>query len=418
MKHSEDRGELFASLSAAQGQMKPAAMSKVNPAFRSRYADLNDVWEAMRGPFHAHGLSVVQVVETDGQEWRITTILAHKSGQFIQSEIQWQPVLPQGRSAAQAVAGDITYYRRYALAALAGVTADEDVDGNQAEPAQAAPRAAAQQGRPPQQQAPRPRQDAAPPRQAAAPPPTPPAPQPPPAVNVAPSAPVEAEEASLQVYAPPTPEEAARAATPPPPIRQTIPDDAPGAPIKRDVTGPPPQASNAAKPTALLFAVLAEYGMLTERTPEGKEARRALAALALGREVPSLSTLTEEDVQTIKTYIEEHPAALLPTPPPAEADVDPFAAMPTDDPEWNYNQGLDAIMALAQQHGFPPPDPRVNGGGRAWKAVLTTVRAKLKENGEDDASVDRWVPLNEPNSQRTQEAYGVIYNVMSEVWGS
>lgn len=127
MAQSENINELMTALSKAQGKMKPAVFNKINPHFKSKYADLASIWDAIRIPFSENGLSVIQTVESkEGYTHVMVTTLAHASGQFIRSEM---PIMLTDTK-PQALGSALTYYRRYALSAIAGVTADEDDDGN------------------------------------------------------------------------------------------------------------------------------------------------------------------------------------------------------------------------------------------------------------------------------------------------
>lgn len=127
MAQSENINELMTALSKAQGKMKPAVFNKINPHFKSKYADLASIWDAIRVPFSENGLSVIQTVESkEGYTHVMVTTLAHASGQFIRSEM---PIMLTDTK-PQALGSALTYYRRYALSAIAGVTADEDDDGN------------------------------------------------------------------------------------------------------------------------------------------------------------------------------------------------------------------------------------------------------------------------------------------------
>lgn len=125
---SESIAELVAALAKAQGAMVAAAKSNTNPHFKSKYADLASVWDAIREPLSANGLSVLQPVTAEGAAVTVTTILAHSSGQFI-SEVL---TMTATQNTPQGVGSAITYGRRYALSALVGVAADADDDGNAA----------------------------------------------------------------------------------------------------------------------------------------------------------------------------------------------------------------------------------------------------------------------------------------------
>jgi hypothetical protein len=120
--------ELFAALSKAQSEMHGAIKNSTNPFFKSSYADLESVWEAIREPLTKNGLSVVQTTKMlpEGQLALITT-LAHSSGESIVGEY---PILANDDS-PQAIGSAITYARRYALAAIVGVHQTDD-DGNAA----------------------------------------------------------------------------------------------------------------------------------------------------------------------------------------------------------------------------------------------------------------------------------------------
>lgn len=127
MRSSESIAALAAALSKAQWEIEGAVKDKTNPAFRSRYADLGSVWDAIRGPMTKHGLSVIQMPHSDPTTFWLTTRLMHSSGEWLEGDYPLNPVKhdPQGYGSA------ITYARRYALMAVLGV-APEDDDGNAA----------------------------------------------------------------------------------------------------------------------------------------------------------------------------------------------------------------------------------------------------------------------------------------------
>lgn len=127
---SEHINELATALAKAQGSMKPASKSSLNPHFKSKYADLASVWETIREPLSANGLSVVQTLNTDptAQTTLLYTTLMHSSGQYIGSI---QALLPRDKT-PQGLAAALTYARRQSLQAIVGVAADEDDDGNEA----------------------------------------------------------------------------------------------------------------------------------------------------------------------------------------------------------------------------------------------------------------------------------------------
>ena len=129
MNKSESIAGLAAALSQAQGVMKGALKDSANPFFKSRYADLASVVEAIRAAFSANGLSYIQTVEpSDKDEVRVETMLLHSSGEWISCGIL---SLPVSKIDAQGYGSALTYARRYSLSAAVGV-APEDDDGNAA----------------------------------------------------------------------------------------------------------------------------------------------------------------------------------------------------------------------------------------------------------------------------------------------
>ena len=130
MNQSEQINELSKALCTAQSQMTFAKKDSKNPFFKSSYADLSSVWEACREPLTKNGLAVIQTFDSDHDENTVivVTTLTHSSGQWINSRLK----LPLVKKDPQGLGSAITYGRRYSLAAIVGVIADEDDDGNAA----------------------------------------------------------------------------------------------------------------------------------------------------------------------------------------------------------------------------------------------------------------------------------------------
>ena len=121
--------ELARALSSAQGQMDPAELTGYNDHRKYKYAKLSDIVETAREPLAANGLSVAQIFEEDpeGGPQVLRTILLHESGQQIESRLKLLPV-----SDYHALGSATTYSRKYALAALLNIVAQEDDDGARA----------------------------------------------------------------------------------------------------------------------------------------------------------------------------------------------------------------------------------------------------------------------------------------------
>jgi len=125
MNKSEVINELALALSLAQGEMKPAPKNKINPFFNSAYADLESVIESIKGPFLKHGLSFVQVTGYEAEKLTLTTVLMHKSGQWISGSY---PVVTQ-KNDPQSLGSAVSYAKRYSLSAVLGVATGDDDDG-------------------------------------------------------------------------------------------------------------------------------------------------------------------------------------------------------------------------------------------------------------------------------------------------
>lgn len=119
--------QVFGALAKAQGEIKNAARDSTNPHFRHKYADLAAVKEACWEALTKNGITPIQMPVNIGQNVGVVTLLGHSSGQWIESTIFVQPT----KFDAQGVGSVITYLRRYALAAMAGVAPDDD-DGEAA----------------------------------------------------------------------------------------------------------------------------------------------------------------------------------------------------------------------------------------------------------------------------------------------
>lgn len=129
MNTSEQINDLAAALAKAQAEIQNAVLNKTNPHFKSRYADLAAVREAVTPALTKHGLSVVQMTGTDDSRMVVYTRLLHSSGQWVQSAY---PIISD-TSKPQAMGSALTYARRYSLAAMCGIASEEDDDGNAAQ---------------------------------------------------------------------------------------------------------------------------------------------------------------------------------------------------------------------------------------------------------------------------------------------
>ena len=129
MNRSEQINELAAALAKAQGMMSGAKKDSQNPFYKSYYADLASITDAIQKPLAANGLSYTQqIVTNDKDECGVEMLLMHSSGQWIHYEPFFMPVTKQD---AQGFGSCATYSARYQLRAVFGVSIVDD-DANAA----------------------------------------------------------------------------------------------------------------------------------------------------------------------------------------------------------------------------------------------------------------------------------------------
>jgi hypothetical protein len=125
---SEQINELVTALAKAQAEMQNAPYNQTNPAFKSKYADLASIRDATIPSLTKHGLSLFQMTKLNGEGMFLVTRLAHSSGQWIESTYPL-PIADRPHIMGSA----ITYARRYSWAAICGIAAEADDDGNEAQ---------------------------------------------------------------------------------------------------------------------------------------------------------------------------------------------------------------------------------------------------------------------------------------------
>jgi hypothetical protein len=136
-RSSDSIGNISGALAKAQAELTNPEKSLVatirSPFPREadrtfRYAPLSSGLDIVRKSLGRHEIATIQSTEIDreGGLLRLTTILAHSSGEWISSE--W-PVCPMSDIAsAQRMGAALTYARRYALFTLVGIAGEDDLD--------------------------------------------------------------------------------------------------------------------------------------------------------------------------------------------------------------------------------------------------------------------------------------------------
>jgi hypothetical protein len=134
---SETIGAISAALAKAQAELTNpekaliATIRAANPREKDqtfRYAALSSGLDIVRKALGGHEIATVQTTAIDKEAGliRLTTTLAHSSGEWLSSE--W-PVCPISETAAPRKMGAaLTYARRYALFTLVGIAGEDDLD--------------------------------------------------------------------------------------------------------------------------------------------------------------------------------------------------------------------------------------------------------------------------------------------------
>lgn len=133
MKTSNTINNISKALLAAQKNIGAAKKGSDNPFFRSKYADLGAVLEAIKDALNSEGIVILQPHSTEliGEEivsFVETTLLHGASGEFITSKTKIN--IPEGIKSHE-YGSILTYMRRYSLQSLISLPAEDD-DGNKA----------------------------------------------------------------------------------------------------------------------------------------------------------------------------------------------------------------------------------------------------------------------------------------------
>lgn len=121
---------ISAALIKAKANFKAITKDKTNPHFKSKYASLDSVLEAVDSALGEAGLLLIQPTETRDGGTVLKTILIHaESGETLESIVS----IPTSND-PQKFGSALTYYRRFCLCSFLGIAPDEDDDGNKAVP--------------------------------------------------------------------------------------------------------------------------------------------------------------------------------------------------------------------------------------------------------------------------------------------
>jgi hypothetical protein len=144
--------EISSALVKAQKAFGPALKTSTNPAFRSKYAKLENCIDAVIDALNDNGIMLMQPTHLCEDGVIIETMFLHESGEQLSAG---KLHVPATKHDAQGYGSALSYARRYSLLAACGIAAEDD-DGEAASKPKAAPAKPAAQPASPAKAAPPP----------------------------------------------------------------------------------------------------------------------------------------------------------------------------------------------------------------------------------------------------------------------
>jgi hypothetical protein len=120
--------KLFAAMATAFPKIEGAIKDSNNPHFKTKYADLSSVVEAIKPALVEQKLFYIQMTHEQSGGVCVETIVCHESGEQMSFG---KLFVPAGKQDAQGYGSALTYARRYSLMTAFGVCPEDD-DGNAA----------------------------------------------------------------------------------------------------------------------------------------------------------------------------------------------------------------------------------------------------------------------------------------------
>lgn len=127
MLMSETTADLFSALIRARTDIQTVIKDKAG--FGYNYATLDNVINMLKEVLPKYDLGYTQFPETvDGKDG-VTTVVIHKSGEYMSARYEMDATPMKGTNITQQKGASITYTRRYSLCSVFGIPTEEDTDG-------------------------------------------------------------------------------------------------------------------------------------------------------------------------------------------------------------------------------------------------------------------------------------------------
>ena len=124
----ESKQTLISALVKAQSQMTHAAFDQTNPHFKSKFASLKSVIDAVKPALNANGIAYIQKSIPMEHGIAVETVFYGHGEELSTGAV----VMPIDKPSAHGYASATTYAKRISLSMACGIAADEDDDGNSA----------------------------------------------------------------------------------------------------------------------------------------------------------------------------------------------------------------------------------------------------------------------------------------------
>ena len=126
---AEQKNGIWQALANVQAEITPAKKDTDNMFLKNKYADLASCWVELQKILPKHNLAVTQTGEVvDGKCWLKTT-LGYCNGETISGLTPILHEVSKGLNVMQSFGSAWTYARRYGLAAICGLTSEDDDAG-------------------------------------------------------------------------------------------------------------------------------------------------------------------------------------------------------------------------------------------------------------------------------------------------
>ena len=128
MQTSQEVTNIFKAICECKKDFVP--LQKNKQGYGYKYVTLDVVIEMLNSVLPKHGLGFVQFPSTKDGEYLLTTRIIHISGEWIEDTISFNLTEISKANDTQKLGASVTYFRRYTLSTIFGISVDEDVDGN------------------------------------------------------------------------------------------------------------------------------------------------------------------------------------------------------------------------------------------------------------------------------------------------